>query len=153
VADVRDDGEIVADDEQRQAELALQILRQVDDLSLDRDVERRDRLIADDELGLRSQGAADADALALPENSCGQPSAASRASRTFSVGITRAQLAIVADQLSRREMGAKCVQRGAALGSRRGCGDGLDPSDGPPGVRAQHVHRLPGRLARRHRAP
>jgi hypothetical protein len=43
----------------------LQVLQQVDDLRLDRDVERRDRLVADDELGLDGERAGDADALAL----------------------------------------------------------------------------------------
>ena len=43
----------------------LQILQQVDDLRLDRHVERRDRLVADDQVGLGSERAGDADALAL----------------------------------------------------------------------------------------
>ena len=49
----------------RQAELPLQVLQQVDDLRLDRDVERGDRLVADDQVGLGGQSAGDADALAL----------------------------------------------------------------------------------------
>ena len=43
----------------------LQVLEQVDDLRLDRDVERGDRLVADDELRLDRKRARDADALAL----------------------------------------------------------------------------------------
>ena len=39
--------------------------QQVDDLCLDGDVQRRDRLIADDELRVHSQGAGDADPLPL----------------------------------------------------------------------------------------
>ena len=50
---------------QREAQLPLQVLQQVDDLRLDRDVERRHRLVADDQVGFRSQRAGDADALAL----------------------------------------------------------------------------------------
>ena len=46
-------------------ELALELCEQVDDLRLDRDVERRDGLVGDDELGLQRDGARDADALAL----------------------------------------------------------------------------------------
>src|SRR5262249_9736424 len=65
VADVLDDREIVADEEQRQSELALQILQEIDYLRLDRHVECRDGLVANDELGLRSQRAGDANALAL----------------------------------------------------------------------------------------
>ena len=62
---VLDDGEVVADEQQRQAELVLQIDQQVDDLRLHRHVERRDRLVADDQVGARRQRARDADALAL----------------------------------------------------------------------------------------
>ena len=50
---------------ERQAEAVLQILEQVDDLRLDRHVERRDRLVADDELRLAGERPGDADALAL----------------------------------------------------------------------------------------
>jgi hypothetical protein len=39
--------------------------QQVDDLGLDRHVERADRLVAHDELGLHREGARDADALPL----------------------------------------------------------------------------------------
>ena len=47
-------------------ELVLQVCKQVDDLRLDRDVERADRLVAHDELGLHRERARDADALPLP---------------------------------------------------------------------------------------
>ena len=46
VADMLDHGEVVRDEQVGQAELALQVDQQVDDLRLDRDVERRDRLVA-----------------------------------------------------------------------------------------------------------
>src|SRR3981189_1893759 len=65
VRHVLDDRQIVADEEQREAELLLQILQQVYDLRLDGDVERRDRLVADDQFGLRRECPCDADALAL----------------------------------------------------------------------------------------
>ena len=65
VGDVFDDGEIVGDEEVGEAELALQIVQQVDDLRLDRHVERRDRLVGDDELRARGERPGDADALAL----------------------------------------------------------------------------------------
>ncbi len=48
-----------------EAELVLQVLEQVEDLRLDRDVERRDRLVADDQLRLERERAGDADPLAL----------------------------------------------------------------------------------------
>ena len=45
--------------------LLLQVAQQVDDLRLDRHVERRDRLVGDDELRVDGERARDADALAL----------------------------------------------------------------------------------------
>ena len=45
---------------------ACRSFQQVDDLALDRDVERGDRLVADDEARLERERARDADALALP---------------------------------------------------------------------------------------
>src|SRR5262249_17111489 len=62
---VLNDGEIVTDEEEREAELALQILQQVDDLRLDRNIERRDCLIAHDQVGLGGERARYGDALAL----------------------------------------------------------------------------------------
>ena len=50
---------------ERQPELALQVAQQVEDLRLDRDVERGDRLVGDDHLRLQRERARDADALAL----------------------------------------------------------------------------------------
>src|SRR6266567_2820653 len=66
MADVLDHGEIVRDKEIRQAELALQIGEQVDDLRLHRDIERRDGLVAHDQLRSRRQSPRDAEALPLP---------------------------------------------------------------------------------------
>src|SRR5262249_20666079 len=43
----------------------LQVLQQVDDLALDRDVERRNRLVADDKARVDREGARHADALPL----------------------------------------------------------------------------------------
>ena len=65
VGDVADDGEIVRDEQVRQAELGLELLHQVDDLRLDGDVERRDRLVADEKLRVQCERSRDADALAL----------------------------------------------------------------------------------------
>jgi hypothetical protein len=55
----------VRDEQVRQAELVLKLFEEVDDLSLDRDVERRDGLVADDELWVQRQCASEADPLAL----------------------------------------------------------------------------------------
>src|SRR3984957_10696408 len=65
LADVRDDGEIMADQEKGQARLALEIAHEVQRLRLHRDVERRHRLVCDDEPRSRDERARDGDALAL----------------------------------------------------------------------------------------
>ena len=49
VARVLDDAEIVRDEQQRQPELLLQVLKQIEDLSLDRDIEGRHGLVRDHE--------------------------------------------------------------------------------------------------------
>src|SRR5215207_2305437 len=64
-ADVLDDRQVVRDEDVGEAELSLQVLEKVDHLRLDRDVERRDRLVADDQLRRHRERAGDADALAL----------------------------------------------------------------------------------------
>jgi hypothetical protein len=64
---VAHDVEVVGDEDVGEPELALQVLEEVEDLRLDGDVERGDRLVADDELR----------AMPMrwrwpPENSCGK---------------------------------------------------------------------------------
>ena len=66
VGDVADDGEVVRDEDVGQVELLLQLDEQVQHLRLDRDVERRDGLVGDDELRLQDERARQADALPLP---------------------------------------------------------------------------------------
>ena len=65
VADVLDHAQVVGHEQVGQPELLLQILEQVQDLGLDRDVQRRDRLVADHELRVRRQRPRDADPLPL----------------------------------------------------------------------------------------
>jgi len=65
VRDVLHDREVVRDEEVGEVELRLQPLQQVDDLRLDGDVQRRDRLVADDEGRVHRQRPRDADALPL----------------------------------------------------------------------------------------
>ena len=60
-----DRAQIVRDEQIRQVPLALQLLQQIQDLRLDRHVERRDRLVGDDEIRVRGERARDADALLL----------------------------------------------------------------------------------------
>ena len=66
VTDIADYRDIVRDEQIGQAEFALQLFEQFDDLRLDRDVQRRDRLVADHEFGLHDQRTRDPDPLALP---------------------------------------------------------------------------------------
>src|SRR5260370_39495523 len=66
VADVSNDAKIVRHEEIRQPELGLQILKQIQDLSLDRDIQGRDRLVGDHQAGSERPCAGNADALALP---------------------------------------------------------------------------------------
>ena len=65
VADVPDHGQVVRDHHVGQAQLVLQVLEQVDDLGLDRYVERGDRLVGDDQLGPQRERAGNPDALPL----------------------------------------------------------------------------------------
>src|SRR2546421_4943828 len=53
------------DEEIGEAEVALKLRQQVDDLRADADVEGGDGLVGDDELRIECQGASDPDALAL----------------------------------------------------------------------------------------
>ncbi len=65
VRDVADDVQVVRDEDVGQSERSLQVLEQVDDLRLHGDVERRDRLIAHDQLRIDRECTRDPDALAL----------------------------------------------------------------------------------------
>ena len=60
------DAEIVRDQQHGHAELALQALQQLQDLRLDRHVERRGRLVGDQQVRLVGERHGDHDALALP---------------------------------------------------------------------------------------
>src|SRR5579863_2943280 len=63
--DMTHDREIVCDEEVGQPELLLEFLQQVDDLRLNRDVQRRNGLVANDELRPYRERSGDADALTL----------------------------------------------------------------------------------------
>jgi len=52
IGDLAHHGEIMGDEEVGEAELGLQALEEVEDLRLDRDIEGRDRLVADQNLGI-----------------------------------------------------------------------------------------------------
>ena len=65
VADMADHREIMRDEQIGEPELVLQVFEQVDHLRLDRDVERRNRLVEDQQFRVERQSPGDADALAL----------------------------------------------------------------------------------------
>ena len=66
LADVFDHAQVVRDEEIGQVQLLLQILKQVDYLRLDRNVERRDRLVEHEETRAHCERPRDPDTLALP---------------------------------------------------------------------------------------
>src|SRR3990170_3211834 len=65
VGDVPHHGQIVGDEDVGQPELVLNVLQQVHHLGLYRDVQSRDRLIANDDLGIQGQSPGHTDPLAL----------------------------------------------------------------------------------------
>ncbi len=65
VAQVPDDGQVVRDEQQRQAQLGAQVLQQVQDGGLDADVQGRDRLVRDQQFGPQRQRPGDRDELPL----------------------------------------------------------------------------------------
>ena len=64
--DMLDHGEVVADEQIGEAELAPELVEQVEDLRLHGDVERGGRLVADHDARPQHERARDGDALALP---------------------------------------------------------------------------------------
>ena len=66
VGDVAHDAEVVGDEEVRDPLLRLQLDEQVQDRRLHRDVERRGRLVADDELWIAGERARDREPLLEP---------------------------------------------------------------------------------------
>ena len=65
VAETAHDQQVMADEQHRQAKLGPQIREEPDDLRLDRDVQRGDRFIGDQEVGRGRQGPGNANPLAL----------------------------------------------------------------------------------------
>ena len=65
VGDVPDHRQVMRDEEEGDAQLLLQVVEKVDDTRLDRHVERRDRLVQHEQLGLEHERPGDADTLAL----------------------------------------------------------------------------------------
>jgi hypothetical protein len=66
VGDVAHHRQVVGDEHVADLQLLLQLVEQVEHLGLDRQVERGDGLVADDDVGVQCQGTGDADTLPLP---------------------------------------------------------------------------------------
>ena len=66
VADVFNYRQVVRDKKQGEAEFFLQVLEEIDDLGLHRDIKRGDRLVSDDQARADGERARDADPLTLP---------------------------------------------------------------------------------------
>src|SRR5208283_56301 len=64
IGDVRNDGEIVRDEEHRQSEFVAKVVEQVEDLLLYGDIERGGGLVGDEQLRTVDDGHGDHDALA-----------------------------------------------------------------------------------------
>jgi hypothetical protein len=60
-----DHAQVMRNEDVGQVKVMLQVFQQVNHLSLDRNIQRGDRLVADNQLGVERQGAGDAEALAL----------------------------------------------------------------------------------------
>lgn len=72
IAYVFDHRKVVCNEKVGKVKLFLKVLKKIDNLRLDGDVERRDRLIGHDQLRVESEGTCNPDPLTLPpENSCG----------------------------------------------------------------------------------
>ena len=65
VGDMSNHSQIMADKQVGEAQPALQLLKQIDDLRLDRNVQRGDGLVANDQLRVQRKRAGNADALPL----------------------------------------------------------------------------------------
>ena len=73
IAERLDHREVVRDEHIGEAEPRLQVLEQAQHLRLHRDVERRDRFVADEDLGFEDDGPSDADPLTLPTRELMRP--------------------------------------------------------------------------------
>ena len=124
MADMFHNPQVVRNEEIGNAELVLQVLQQVDDLRLDRDVERRHRFVGDDQARLDRQRARDADALALPAAELVRIAIDARRrrrpTRSSSARDARAAAPRRAPGRARRALRRRC--------RRRACADSSEPN-------------------------
>ena len=108
VADMIHHREVMADQEKGDAEITLEILEKVEDLRLDRDIERAHRLIGDDQARLGDEGASDGDSLALATGEF------MRVFRAHRPAEARPKPRTSATAASRRARPRLCVHKGSA---------------------------------------
>ncbi len=123
-----DHRQVVRDPDQRRAGLARELLHLVQDLALDRDVERGRRLVGDDEVGIVEQRDGDRDALA---HAAGE---LMRIRLEALVGRRNADLhQRLARALARRRLRSRSRARGSPRSSARRCAGPDSASSSGPG--------------------
>jgi len=139
IGDVRNDGEIVRDEEHRQSELVAEVVEQIEDLLLDSDIERGRGLVGNEQLRAVDDGHGDHDALA-------------HASREL-VRITAGALFGVGDGHVAHafDRSAPCFRFGSAPMSENGLrdlvADAHDRVEGGHGFLENHGDARPAKLA------
>lgn len=111
-----DDREVVADEQAGELQLLLEILQQVEETGLNRDVERARRLVGDQQIGSESEGARDADTLPLTARQ-----------------LVRVAVAVALRQLDRRQEIFDALRQRLALRLARE--EERSPIDSPIGMR------------------
>ena len=142
-----DDRQVVRDEEVGEAALLLQLVQQVQDLRLHRDVERAGRLVEHDQVRVERQRAGDRDALPLPAGELvrvavevlpAEPDLLQQLDHAFGqVGAGR--LAIdaerpaddVDDEMARIERGERILEHDLAVAPELPPGVAADPVDAP----------------------
>ena len=103
----RDDAEVVRDQQQAHALLALQVAQQVEDLLLDRHVERGGRLVGDQEVGLGGQRRSRSSRAASGRRSCGTGTSSMRALGLGDADALRAIRCALARAAAPRSVGVR----------------------------------------------
>ena len=134
-----DNGEVVTDEEIGEAKFILQVAHQIQDLRLHGHIERRGRLVADDELGFGRERPGDRDPL---------PLAAGKFVRIFPavVGVQADQVQQFADAILDVALALDQIEGANRLGD-----DGIDPKarvEARIGVLENHLDAAAQTLAR-----
>ena len=140
-----DHTEVVADQDHRHAEVVHQVPDQIEDLFLDRDVQRRGRLIGDQQVGAAREGHGDHHALALapgqlvrivaePFGGLGDAHEIEKPQRLL-VRLAASQLAVQGKRLADlMPDGVQWVERGHGLLKDHGDAVAADPAHGVLGI-------------------